>query len=92
RRLEENASSENFLSAAFELADDESLWVRERDRFLAALERSTDASLRTGAARTQQRGDAPASGDPSILREPAPPLGSAGLTQAVLGIAHDGAE
>ncbi|MFX8500654.1 hypothetical protein ABTL68_19765, partial [Acinetobacter baumannii] len=62
------------------------------DRFLAALERSTDASLRTGAARTQQRGDAPASGDPSILREPAPPLGSAGLTQAVLGIAHDGAE
>jgi RHH-type proline utilization regulon transcriptional repressor/proline dehydrogenase/delta 1-pyrroline-5-carboxylate dehydrogenase len=92
RRLEENASSENFLSAAFELADDESLWVRERDRFLAALERSSDASLRTGAARTQQRGDAPASGDPSILREPAPPLGSAGLTQAVLGIAHDGAE
>ncbi|GAA3736405.1 proline dehydrogenase family protein [Leifsonia bigeumensis] len=37
RRLEENASQENFMSAVFELVDDEELWNRERDRFLASL-------------------------------------------------------
>ena len=43
RRLEENASSENFLSAAFELADDPAMFERERDRFLASLDRAADA-------------------------------------------------
>ncbi len=38
RRLEEGASRENFMSAVFELARDERLFERERDRFLAALE------------------------------------------------------
>ncbi len=37
RRLEENASQENFMSAVFELVDNEQLWNRERDRFLASL-------------------------------------------------------
>lgn len=37
RRLEENASQENFMSAVFELVDNERLWNRERDRFLASL-------------------------------------------------------
>ncbi len=37
RRLEENASQENFMSAVFELVDNEALWNRERDRFLASL-------------------------------------------------------
>ncbi|MEO6943056.1 MAG: bifunctional proline dehydrogenase/L-glutamate gamma-semialdehyde dehydrogenase [Terrimesophilobacter sp.] len=37
RRLEENASQENFMSAVFELVDNEVLWNRERDRFLASL-------------------------------------------------------
>jgi RHH-type transcriptional regulator, proline utilization regulon repressor / proline dehydrogenase / delta 1-pyrroline-5-carboxylate dehydrogenase len=36
RRLEENASSENFMSAVFDL-DDPALFARERDRFLASL-------------------------------------------------------
>ena len=40
RRLEENASSDNFLSAAFELADDPAMFDRERDRFLASLDRA----------------------------------------------------
>ena len=53
RRLEENASSDNFLSAAFRLGDDESLFVRERDRFLDALDRSTSPTLRVGALRGQ---------------------------------------
>ncbi|MET0303603.1 MAG: bifunctional proline dehydrogenase/L-glutamate gamma-semialdehyde dehydrogenase, partial [Microbacteriaceae bacterium] len=37
RRLEENASSENFMSGVFELTDDESVFRREADRFAASL-------------------------------------------------------
>ncbi|XVU30027.1 bifunctional proline dehydrogenase/L-glutamate gamma-semialdehyde dehydrogenase [Actinoplanes sp. CA-054009] len=37
RRLEEGASSDNFMSAVFELDSDEALFTRERDRFLASL-------------------------------------------------------
>jgi RHH-type proline utilization regulon transcriptional repressor/proline dehydrogenase/delta 1-pyrroline-5-carboxylate dehydrogenase len=37
RRLEEGASSDNFMSAVFQLTTDESLFARERDRFLASL-------------------------------------------------------
>lgn len=38
RRLEEGASSDNFMSAVFELDSDAGLFARERDRFLASLE------------------------------------------------------
>ncbi|WP_312182394.1 bifunctional proline dehydrogenase/L-glutamate gamma-semialdehyde dehydrogenase, partial [Arthrobacter sp.] len=38
RRLEEGASSDNFMSAVFDLASDETLFDRERQRFLASLE------------------------------------------------------
>ena len=37
RRLEEGASSDNFMSALFKLSTDSSLYGRERDRFLASL-------------------------------------------------------
>jgi len=37
RRLEEGASSENFLSALVDLDSDEGLFARERDRFLASV-------------------------------------------------------
>ena len=37
RRLEENASTENFMSALFDLSSSEELFNRERDRFLASL-------------------------------------------------------
>jgi RHH-type proline utilization regulon transcriptional repressor/proline dehydrogenase/delta 1-pyrroline-5-carboxylate dehydrogenase len=37
RRLEEGASSENFMSAVFDLGAHETLFARERDRFLASL-------------------------------------------------------
>ncbi len=37
RRLEENASPENFMSAVFDLRESEELFARERDRFLASL-------------------------------------------------------
>ena len=38
RRLEEGASSDNFMSAVFELESDAGLFARERDRFLDSLE------------------------------------------------------
>ena len=37
RRLEEGASQENFMSAVFELHSDDTLYRRERDRFVASL-------------------------------------------------------
>jgi RHH-type proline utilization regulon transcriptional repressor/proline dehydrogenase/delta 1-pyrroline-5-carboxylate dehydrogenase len=37
RRLEEGASQENFMSAVFELSDNEDLFKREQNRFLASL-------------------------------------------------------
>jgi RHH-type proline utilization regulon transcriptional repressor/proline dehydrogenase/delta 1-pyrroline-5-carboxylate dehydrogenase len=37
RRLEEGASSDNFMSALFQLSTSETLYARERDRFLASL-------------------------------------------------------
>ena len=37
RRLEEGASSENFMSAVFDLDDEPALFARERDRFLASI-------------------------------------------------------
>ncbi|MCW2752478.1 MAG: 1-pyrroline-5-carboxylate dehydrogenase [Aeromicrobium sp.] len=38
RRLEENASSDNFMSAAFEIADEPDLLAREIQRFFASIE------------------------------------------------------
>ncbi|WP_159500227.1 bifunctional proline dehydrogenase/L-glutamate gamma-semialdehyde dehydrogenase [Microbacterium sp. 18062] len=93
RRLEENAAEENFLSAAFDLEDRPELWMRERGRFLASLERADDPGLRVGPRRGQDRGRLPAdSSDPTILRSPAPTQEIEGLTQAVLGIAADRAD
>ena len=37
RRLEENATSDNFMSAVFELSRNRELFTRERDRFLRSL-------------------------------------------------------
>ncbi|WP_102191479.1 proline dehydrogenase family protein [Microbacterium aurantiacum] len=89
RRLEENASPANFLSAAFRLDHDESLFVRERNRFLDALDRSTDPTLRTGPLRTQNR-LAPV--HESVRQAPAMPAEEKNLTQAVLGISRGSAE
>ncbi|MGP5317903.1 MULTISPECIES: proline dehydrogenase family protein [Micrococcaceae] len=42
RRLEEGASQENFMSAVFELHENEALFERETDRFRASLEDLSD--------------------------------------------------
>ncbi|WP_295013035.1 bifunctional proline dehydrogenase/L-glutamate gamma-semialdehyde dehydrogenase [uncultured Microbacterium sp.] len=83
RRLEENASSENFLSAAFRLHDDEDLLDREVGRFAASLERSADPSLAVGPRRRQDR-RAPV--HESVVRAEDADDGDGALTQAVLGI------
>ena len=97
RRLEENASSENFLSAAFDLAFDRSMFVRERDRFTASVDRAADRALPVGPRRTQDRTSSDAGVD--ALTRPAasggargadsdPTPDAGGLTAAVLGIAR----
>ena len=56
RRLEENASQDNFMSAVFELGSDDRLFEREQDRYLrslAALE--ADGSRTPAPNRTQNR-------------------------------------
>ncbi|GAA5031586.1 bifunctional proline dehydrogenase/L-glutamate gamma-semialdehyde dehydrogenase [Microbacterium fluvii] len=90
RRLEENASDENFLSAAFDLVDEPALFDRERDRFLASVGRAADPALELGPNRTQDRSSDQASGpgraETRALRAPA--AADADLTQAVLEIAR----
>ncbi|WP_396657971.1 proline dehydrogenase family protein [Microbacterium oxydans] len=85
RRLEENASPDNFLSAAFRLGEDESLFVREQDRFLDALDRAGDPTLRIGPRRTQDR-LAPV--HESLRPAPVAPVPETDLTKAVLGISR----
>ena len=50
RRLEENASQENFMSAVFELDKDPELFERERQRFLASVADRENDPLPSGAA------------------------------------------
>ncbi|MFC4244124.1 bifunctional proline dehydrogenase/L-glutamate gamma-semialdehyde dehydrogenase [Gryllotalpicola reticulitermitis] len=102
RRLEENASPENFMSAMFAI-DPESpvgapLFERERDRFLDAVDRYEAQRLPMGVApmpnRQQDRGrewqdeNATALFHPRV--NPVDPAGQAagdaGLTSAVLGL------
>jgi RHH-type proline utilization regulon transcriptional repressor/proline dehydrogenase/delta 1-pyrroline-5-carboxylate dehydrogenase len=58
RRLEENASTENFMSGVFELATNERMFAREADRFLASLAalEPADASAPPSPNRVQDRG------------------------------------
>ncbi|MFJ2506950.1 bifunctional proline dehydrogenase/L-glutamate gamma-semialdehyde dehydrogenase [Arthrobacter citreus] len=60
RRLEEGASSENFMSAVFDLAEEEKLFEREKQRFLDSLA-SADSSV-PAPRRRQDRTRAPEPG------------------------------
>jgi RHH-type proline utilization regulon transcriptional repressor/proline dehydrogenase/delta 1-pyrroline-5-carboxylate dehydrogenase len=102
RRLEENASHDNFMSAVFELAGDERLFERERARYersLAALE-ADDGRVPT-PSRTQNRRtewtDESFATAMAVPDAPAPGTGvedDASLTSVVLEIVrgHEGAE
>lgn len=94
RRLEENASQENFMSAVFELSENRALFERERDRYLASLaalegedpEAPAPAPNRTQNRRTEwDEKDAAELGVP--VAAPAPGDQHEGsLTSIVLGI------
>ncbi len=102
RRLEESASSENFLSAAFDLHHDPALWQRERARFGSSIARASDASLPVGPRRRPRAdvstrppvdpGDVDLDETLPAIRRPAlngpHAEHDAGLTQVVLGIAE----
>ncbi|WP_226656858.1 proline dehydrogenase family protein [Leifsonia sp. LS1] len=98
RRLEENASPENFMSAVFELDADPALFDREKERFLASVAALESDPLPRGAApvphrqqdRTHEWEEATA---PSFTRPPAVPVAPAdeGLTSVVLGLSRGSA-
>jgi len=96
RRLEENASPENFMSAVFQIGADPELFERERQRFLASVaEFEADSGPRGSAPlpnrqqdRTREWEEASA---PAFTRPPAPPATATpaeqeGLTSVVLGL------
>jgi RHH-type proline utilization regulon transcriptional repressor/proline dehydrogenase/delta 1-pyrroline-5-carboxylate dehydrogenase len=95
RRLEENASQENFMSAVFQLDSDPQLFEREKQRFLASVAEFEADDGPRGAApvpnrqqdRTREWEEASA---PAFTRPPAPPAPSPeeeqGLTSVVLGL------
>ncbi len=69
RRLEEGASTENFMSAVFELDDEPALFARERDRFLASIQ-SMPADV-PASNRTQDRtAEQPAAARDSFTNTP----------------------
>ncbi|MBX7451090.1 bifunctional proline dehydrogenase/L-glutamate gamma-semialdehyde dehydrogenase [Mycolicibacterium sp. 3033] len=59
RRLEEGASQDNFMSAVFDLHDEESLYQRERDRFVSSLA-ALDTEVPQPNRRQDRRTDDPA--------------------------------
>ncbi|MGC3986486.1 MAG: bifunctional proline dehydrogenase/L-glutamate gamma-semialdehyde dehydrogenase [Pseudorhodoferax sp.] len=62
RRLEENASDDNFMSAVFDLASDEALFARERERFERSLAALDPQGPVPAPHRVAVRGGAPGSG------------------------------
>ena len=58
RRLEENASPENFMSGVFELTTNKKIFIRERDRFLASVKLIN--KLGTSPNRKADNSEAPA--------------------------------
>ncbi|MDQ0642711.1 bifunctional proline dehydrogenase/L-glutamate gamma-semialdehyde dehydrogenase [Microbacterium murale] len=69
RRLEEGASTDNFMSAVFELDDEPALFARERDRFLASI-RSMPTDV-PASNRTQDRtAEQPAASRDSFTNTP----------------------
>lgn len=97
RRLEENASDENFMSAVFELADTPALFDREKNRFLAALA-AVGAATQGGPVdppaphRRQDRSvvvplePLPSQTDSPALTTPPAPDDDPNLTAMVLGL------
>ncbi|MFC6356458.1 proline dehydrogenase family protein [Luethyella okanaganae] len=94
RRLEENASQENFMSAVFELTSQPVLLQRETQRFLASLDGLDDVV--PGPNRTQNREaitelDTVSASTSDAATPHRPTTADPGLTAAVLGLARGSA-
>ncbi|MCU1542696.1 MAG: aldehyde dehydrogenase family protein [Microbacteriaceae bacterium] len=63
RRLEENASTENFMSALFELAGNEKIFAREEGRFLASIAALTPELPTSNRVQDRQKPDVDPAGD-----------------------------
>ncbi|MDJ0355016.1 bifunctional proline dehydrogenase/L-glutamate gamma-semialdehyde dehydrogenase [Paenarthrobacter sp. PH39-S1] len=63
RRLEEGASQDNFMSAVFELADNEALFEREKQRFLDSLAGLDEAVPAPNRSQDRNRPASPAPSD-----------------------------
>ncbi|MCR2053333.1 proline dehydrogenase family protein [Actinomyces bowdenii] len=72
RRLEENAAPANFMSGVFDIATDEAVFTRERDRFLAALADVDPSAPLPTARRDQDRLAEQEAGLPPLDAEPRP--------------------
>ena len=94
RRLEENASQENFMSAVFELDSDAGLFEREKQRFLASIAELEADTQPWGVAplpnRQQDRSREWDEASAEAFTRPAAPEpaadGDEGLTSVVLGL------
>ncbi len=70
RRLEENASTDNFMSGVFELATSDRIFERESDRFLASLAALNSADAAPHPNRVQDRGVTAARAIHAFANEP----------------------
>ncbi|WP_223693426.1 proline dehydrogenase family protein [Leifsonia poae] len=98
RRLEENASQENFMSAVFELETNATLFEREKQRFLLSIaDLEADRSPRGVAPLPNRRQDRAREWEDAeaFTRPPAEPQNEttpdAGLTNVVLGLTRGSA-
>ena len=97
RRLEENASQENFMSAVFEVGSNPALFEREKQRFLASVAQlENDPAPRGAAPLPNRRQDRTREEPAQALTRPAfetpaapvpvPAPADEGLTSVVLGL------
>jgi len=71
RRLEEGASQDNFMSAVFELSENEALFEREKQRFMASLHALDDTVPAPNRLHNRSVVDAPASSPAVVSTLPA---------------------
>ncbi|RLP71516.1 aldehyde dehydrogenase family protein [Mycetocola manganoxydans] len=97
RRLEENASQENFMSAVFELHENTALFEREKKRFLASVSQLEATPHEIPSPRRTQNRETEwtlATADELVQRAPSaepftkPEGDELGMTQQVLGLAR----
>jgi len=83
RRLEEGASTENFMSAVFDLDSDPELFARERDRFLASVAAMPEPVPPRHRTQSRETGGSP-------CETGGPDTGTTGLTDGTTGLGDGG--